>query len=231
MTQAALDPGSRHAAIAMGERGSLRATSIEVGSDLGPAVERVMSELRAGGVDRLTIESGRIFVPEGTSARAAASMAQALATMAILVDRIEQACIADGIETARVARSTWVARIAGHVTRDDADIRKALSNHYDPEELGALTDEHQRDAAGILAWSRLPIEVKATSDDVNQDRIERHRAAARNYSRRKTNEARIAKGLPPKVYDDKKLSKARVGKHPSDVAFEKLMSKKGLSCD
>lgn len=107
--------------------------------------------LKSAGVDTVAMEHAEsAYLPQG---RSGAALATALLKTALVDEAIRGACMAAGIKVVQVHAATWRAKIAGRKKRGGAGaelipegVQRSFAN------WPAASDEHERDAAGIVAW-------------------------------------------------------------------------------
>jgi hypothetical protein len=196
-----LDLGSAHCGLCAIDTSTTPPTvtgsaTVPVGADVAGCVRTILVAVETSGAEVVAVEwNERPYVPKGATPQAAASMAHAREVMVRILDRVEQAL--DGkVTVKRIAPATWRSRIgvtrrhragvAGlreaawarlNPRRDTTDrrVRRALERALGEAGAGALSDVHQRDAAGTA----LGVEKPATGAPRVRNRARRGASAER----------------------------------------------------
>lgn len=162
----ALDLGSAHLGVVLAPPSlPLRpaAATLRVDpADLGATVRSALGGIREAGITRVVIEHGKLYIPKGVSPAAAQKIGEAWGVCSRLHERLLVALADLDIPVDTISRASWAHRVVrrhGGITT--AMAREGVRAHVDPAFLEALTDQHQIDACGALAWAVVPEHPRA----------------------------------------------------------------------
>jgi hypothetical protein len=172
VTSLGIDLGSvKCGCVALDGRIVVGAATIDVEEKrLDPTVAAIFRAYDVAGASEIIAEwAERPYVPRDATPQTAAAIMRARETMAVLLDRIEREAATRSIPVARIAAVSWRAKIVRatrrrgtegfresswrrlNPRRDTADHRvKIALRHLLGDDVDALRDVHQRDAAGAV---------------------------------------------------------------------------------